>query len=129
MLDYLKFYLAPLVQVFAGVGIYMGGDYMWAGLVTLPVLAILDTALSDNFKKNDMHIRLLADIPLVITALLGIGLLFLFAWKINTTPDLTTLQMVGGVLSLGWVGTVCSLPSTHELFHEINWNSRSTCIF
>jgi len=120
MLDYLKFYLAPLVQVIGGVGIYMGGNYMWAGLATLPILAILDTVLSDNFEKRNMHNRLIADIPLVITALLGIGLLFLLAWKISVTPDLTTLQMVGGALSLGWLGTVASLPATHELFHEIN---------
>jgi len=116
MLDYLKYWVPVVVVATAGAGFLLGGDWVWLGIATFPVLALLDTLAGRDFGVRRMSNATLANIPIWLCALGPVALYFLFAWRL-TVEDLSGWQVLGGILSLGWMGVIPLVPAAHELYH------------
>lgn len=117
MFDYLRYYLSPATLLFGVAGLYLGGDWVWLGLATLPLLALGDTLLPRDLAERRMSRHTLAFVPVLLScalALLSFGLLAWLAGKGHLSP----LELAGAVLSTGWIGTIVGIPAFHELFHR-----------
>lgn len=123
--DYLKYWTQVLVLAIAYTGFYLGGNWVWAGFLVFPVLAILDSVVGRDYRRRGMSNQLLADIPLWICAI-GPILLFPFvAWQIANGAISGPWQMVGSVLSIAWTSIVPLAPAAHELYHKRHWLPRA----
>ncbi|MCK9503922.1 MAG: fatty acid desaturase [Porticoccaceae bacterium] len=115
--DYLRYYTSPFIQILTGIGVYIGGPYVWIGIATLPVLAVLESLLPRDMKERKINNAFLAYIPVWISAVLNTLLYVLLAWRIGM-GDYTVIEMIGGTLSVAWLGVVVGVPSLHELYHQ-----------
>jgi p-cymene monooxygenase len=116
MWEYTKYYLAPVTQLLAMLGLYLGGDYVWIGLALFPLLAIIDTLLPLDLSARKMRNKALAFVPIWISTLLGPVLYVMLAWSV-ATHDLTAVQMIGAVISCAWLSVVPLVSAAHELYH------------
>lgn len=116
MFEYVKYYLSPLIQVLAILGLYLGGDLVWIGIASFPVLALLDSLLPDDVQTRKMKSLGWAYVPVWISTLLGPAMYVVLAWSIGH-HNLSALQMVGAVLSCAWLSVVPMVPAAHELYH------------
>jgi p-cymene methyl-monooxygenase len=116
MLEYLKYYLAPLTQVLAIWGLYMGGDYVWIGVAWLPLLALVDSVLPPDLNARKIKSKTLAYVPIWLSALLGPAMYVGLAWSV-AHHDFSMLQVVGAVLSTAWLSVLPLVPASHELYH------------
>jgi p-cymene monooxygenase len=116
MFEYLKYYTAPLIQVLAIAGLYLGGDYVWIGIASFPVLAVLDSLLPDDMATRKIKSLAWAYVPIWISTLLGPFMYVVLAWSV-AVHDLNALQMIGSVLSCAWLSVVPMVPASHELYH------------
>lgn len=116
MIDYLKYWTPVLVLGTAFAGFFLGGDYVWLGIATFPILAVLDTLVPRDFSVRRMNNRTFANIPIWICSVGPVLLYFAFAWRISVS-ELTGWQMVGGVMSVAWMGVIPLVPAAHELYH------------
>lgn len=116
MSDYAKYYLPPLIQVLACLGLYLGGDYVWIGIASFPALALLDSLLPPDLRTRKMKSKAWAYVPVWISTLLGPIMYVVLAWSL-AHHDLTALQMLGAVLGCAWLSVVPIVPSAHELYH------------
>lgn len=117
MTDYLKYYLSPLLQIITAAGIFIGGPYVWLGVASLPVLAAIDAILPIDKSVRNMNNRTIANIPVWIATIFGVLLYGILAWKIGL-GTMTTLEMVGAMISVGWISVIVVVPSAHELYHQ-----------
>ena len=117
MLDYIKYYLAPCIQVLATLGFYWGGDYTWIAIAAFPALAIGDALLPYDLKKRNMKSHFWAYLPVWLSTLMLPVMYVVFAWSI-ANHDLTYWQMIAGVLGCAWLSVVPGVPATHELYHS-----------
>lgn len=116
MWEYTKYYLAPLTQVIAMLGLYLGGDYVWMGLALFPLMAIIDTLLPRDLSARKMRNRAAAFVPVWLSTLLGPALFLVLAWSV-AFHDLSGLQMLGAVISCAWLSVMPLVPASHELYH------------
>lgn len=116
MSDYAKYYLPPLIQFLACVGLYLGGDYVWIGIASFPALALLDSILPPDYSTRKMKSKAWAYVPVWISTLLGPITYVVLAWSI-AHHDLTSLQLLGAVLGCAWLSVVPIVPASHELYH------------
>jgi p-cymene monooxygenase len=116
MWEYTKYYLAPVTQLLAMLGLYLGGDYVWIGLAQLPLMAVVDTLLPLDFSARKMRNKGLAFVPVWISTLLGPALLLVLAWSV-AAHDLSGVQLLGAVISCGWLSVMPLVPAAHELYH------------
>ena len=123
MFDYAKYYLPVLVSLSAGLGLLLGGDYVWIGVLSLPVLAILDSFLPLSFAPRKMTNKTLANIPVWICTLMGPALYVLMAWVVAHQP-LTHWQLLGAGLSVSWMSVLPFVPASHELYHQRGFMAR-----
>ncbi len=124
----LRYYLVTLIAGAAAAGLWLGGGWVWLGIATFPVLMALDIALPADHKVRNVRVPVLAEIPLYLHLPLLLGLWTLFGlrlgnWVGSGVPTLpggpvTGWQVVGMVLSVGWIGAVPNLPIAHELMHR-----------
>lgn len=114
----LRYYLAALVQLAAYYGFYLGGDWVWVGIISLPALSLVDSVLPDDMSPRRMKGGLVADLPVWIATFLAPGLYVMAALWVYREPEATALQYLGAVLSLGWLSVVPLVPSSHELYHQ-----------
>lgn len=119
MVDYLRYYLSPVTILFGVVGLALGGDWVWLGLATLPVLAIGDTVLPRDLAERRMRSLGLAFIPVILSSLLAFATYALLAWQVGRV-GVSPVNAVGAVLSTGWIATIVGVPAFHELFHRRN---------
>ena len=115
-MDYLKYWIPVLVVALAYYGFYAGGDLVWIGIISFPVLAVLDTVAGRDYSTRKMSNATLANIPIWLCAVGPVCLYFMAAWRIGQ-GDLTTAQLIGGGLSLAWMGVIPLVPAAHELYH------------
>jgi alkane 1-monooxygenase/p-cymene monooxygenase len=117
MWEYVKYYLAPLIQVLAILGLYAGGNYVWIGIATFPVLALIDTFLPADMRARKMTSRGWAYLPVWISTLLLPVMYIALAWSAGHN-GLTGLQMAAAVAGCAWLSVVPGVPATHELYHS-----------
>ncbi len=115
-MDYLKYWTPVLVLVVAFTGMIVGGNWVWAGIITFPVLALLDTLLPRDYSQRHIDNAALANIPIWICAIAPLLLFFVFAWQASL-GELSGWQMFGGVMSVAWMGVIPLVPASHELYH------------
>lgn len=118
MFDYLKYWTGVGVLAVAYAGMIAGGDWVWAGFVMFPLLALLDSFMPRDYAPRNMRQEWLADIPLWICAIGPLLLYFVFAWRYADGAYATAWQLVGAVLSLAWTSIVPLAPAAHELYHK-----------
>jgi hypothetical protein len=116
-MDYLKYWTPVLVVALSYLGFFLGGDWVWIGIASFPILAILDSIVPRDFSVRKMDNRTLANIPIWLCCVGPVCLYFAFAWRVHRSPDMTTMQLIGSALSLGWMGVIPLVPAAHELYH------------
>jgi len=116
MSEHIKYHVAPLTQVLALWGFYMGGNYVWIAVAWLPVLALLDTILPADRSTRKIKSKALAYIPIWLSALLGPALYVGLAWAL-VHHDLTALQVAGAVIGTAWMSVLPLVSASHELYH------------
>ncbi|MBV2133343.1 xylene monooxygenase subunit XylM [Pseudomonas sp. MAP12] len=124
-MDTLRYYLIPLVTACGVIGFYYGGDWVWLGAATFPLLMVLDIALPRDFGVRKV-IPFLADLTQYLQLPLMISLYgFLIVGVNGGRIDLgEPVQVLGCILSLAWLSGVPSLPVSHELMHRRHWLPR-----
>lgn len=133
-MDYLKYWTPVGVVGLAFLGFFLGGDWVWLGIVTFPALAVLDSVFPRDYGVRKMNNRTLANIPIWLCCVGPVMLYFAFAWRLSV-EELSGWQMVGGVLSVAWMGVIPLVPAAHELYHMRNPIARTVgryghlCIF
>jgi len=80
-MKYLKYYISPFLSISVLIGMYLGGNWMWLGLIVLFVVVIGGDAVlgEDTSKPVYLHPWLL-EIPLHLALPVILILLFSFAW-------------------------------------------------
>jgi p-cymene methyl-monooxygenase len=116
MWEYTKYYLAPLTQVLAIVGLCLGGPYVWVGLAFFPGMAIIDSMLPADYSARRMKSQGWAFVPIWLSTLLGPALYVALAWSV-VHNDLNGFEMFGAVMSCAWLSVVPGVSATHELYH------------
>jgi p-cymene methyl-monooxygenase len=116
MLDYLKYYLAPLTQAISLWGFIMGGDYVWIAIAWFPLMAILDSALPIDLSPRQMKNKALAFVPIWLSTLLGPAIYVGLAWSL-AHHELTTMQIVGAIIGAAWLSVLPLVSASHELYH------------
>ena len=116
MFDYLKYYAAAVLLAVGFTGFALGGDYVWLGFATFPVITLIDFLLPRDFSMRKMNSAFWASIPVWIGALGPIGIFLAFAWRMHI-EQLTGLQLLGGTLSSGWLALMPGIAAQHEMFH------------
>jgi p-cymene methyl-monooxygenase len=117
-MDYLRYYFAVLFPLFAAVGFLMGGDAVWFGVATLPIMGVVDSLLPNDMAPRKIRNKALAEIPVWMCAL-GTPVLYLVAaYWVSVTPQISGWQYLGACLSLAWLSVIPLVPATHELYHQ-----------
>jgi p-cymene methyl-monooxygenase len=117
-MDYLRYYFSVLFPLFAGIGFLLGGDAVWFGVATLPIMGLVDSLLPDDMAPRKIGNKALAEIPVWMCAL-GTPILYLVAaYWVSVTPAISGWQFAGAALSLGWLSVIPLVPATHELYHQ-----------
>ena len=62
-MDYVKYWTPVAVLAAAFAGMLAGGDWVWVGIISFPVLAILDTIAGPDFSARKMNNPTLANLP------------------------------------------------------------------
>ena len=121
-MDYLRYYLCTAMVLTGIFGFWLGGQGLWAGILTFPALLVADLLLGKDHARRHIAMPHLADIPLYLHVILMIALYATFAWRMGTGIGLEgvsgTIALIGGFLSLVWLSIVPSVPVVHELMHR-----------
>ncbi|WP_043110180.1 alkane 1-monooxygenase [Polycyclovorans algicola] len=118
MNDYLKYWTGVAVLAVAYAGVLAGGNWVWAGFLMFPFLAIADSLMPRDYAPRTMRNEALADIPLYICCIGPLLLYLVFAWQYANGAFVNGFQITGGVLSLAWTSIVPLAPAAHELYHK-----------
>ena len=73
-MDYSRYYFPVLVQLAAYASFLIGGDWVWFGFATLPVLGLIDSVLPNDMAPRRMRAGLIADLPVWIATFLAVGM-------------------------------------------------------
>ena len=80
-MKYLKYYIVPLLSTSVFIGIYLGGHWMWLGLVVLFLVVVGgDAVLGEDDSQPEYSYPWLLEIPLHLALPIIILLLLSFAW-------------------------------------------------
>ena len=117
-MDYLRYYAAAVVQLIAYAGFALGGNWVWLGIASLPVMGLIDSLLSQDLAPRKMTAGLLTDLPIWLCTLLAPGLYLMAAFWVARSPAINPAQYIGAGLSLAWLSVVPLIPTSHELYHR-----------
>ena len=122
MMDYLRYWLNPVLVLTAIAGFVAGGQWVWAGAATFVVLLVLDVVLPTDYANRDVRKPWLADIPVYLHVPLMIALYAAFAWRmragLGAEGTAYWVALAGAFASLLWMNVVPNLPMAHELMHR-----------
>lgn len=118
MFGKLRYYTAPLVQLAAAVGFIAGGNWVWIGIASLPLLGLVDSLLPNDMAPRKMPKGLGTDLPVWLSTFLAVALYVAAAYWVRTNSDISLAQCVGATLSLAWLSVVPLVPASHELYHQ-----------
>ena len=129
MMDTLRYYLVPLTTLCGVLGFCLGGPWVWLGLATYPVLALLDIGLPRDTSSRKVGSTFLRDVPLYLhlPLMLALYAAFLRSVVIGINPfegNGAVWQIIGSLGSLIWLNAVPTVPVTHELMHRRHWLPR-----
>lgn len=82
MVDFLKYWLAVVLLATGYAGFLLGGNWVWLGVGSLPILALLDTLIGPDYSMTKKLNLRLANIPIWICAAGPLWLYFVFAWRL-----------------------------------------------
>ncbi|GLR66863.1 alkane 1-monooxygenase [Acidocella aquatica] len=117
MLEYASYYVAVVVQLLTAYGFYLGGDWVFMGIASFPVFAVVDAVLPNDMAARKMNSHFWANVPVWICTLLAPALYLAAAWRVGQ-GTLDGLQIAGSIFSLAWLSVVPLVPSAHELYHQ-----------
>lgn len=117
-MDYLRYYLAVLLQLAVIAGFIAGGNWVFVGIASFFVLAAVDSMLPNDMADRNMTSRALSDIPVWLCTLLAPVIYLAAAYWIGTASEISGWQYAGAILSLGWLSVVPLVPASHELYHQ-----------
>jgi hypothetical protein len=115
-MDYLKYWTPVLVVAASIAGLLAGGNWVWTGIASFPLLALLDTLAGRDYGQRRMSSPALANIPIWLCSVGPLLQYFVLAWVAATQP-LTGWQMFAAVMGVAWMGVVPLVPASHELYH------------
>lgn len=118
IMDYLRYYIPVMVQFSAIAGFWVGGEGIWVGIISLPLFGLVDSVLPNDMRPRRVYNKGLADIPVWLCSLLTPILYLVAAAWVQRSPDISTTQYMGAVLSLAWMSVIPLVPATHELYHQ-----------
>ncbi|WP_295681933.1 alkane 1-monooxygenase [Nevskia ramosa] len=129
MTDTLRYYLAPATTLCGVIGFLIGGNAVWLGIATFPLLLLLDVVLPRDVAPRRGVVPFLADLALYLHVVLIVALYATFALSVKRgfnplTGMGSASQIVGSLLSLSWLSAVPNLPVAHELMHRRHWFPR-----
>lgn len=117
-MDYARYYVPVLVQLAAYAGFALGGDWVFIGIASLPLLGLIDSLLPNDMNPRTMRRGLLADLPIWICTFLAVGMYLMAAFWVSSAEAITSWQYAGAILSLAWMSVVPLVPASHELYHQ-----------
>lgn len=115
-MDYLKYYAATVLLAIGLAGFLLGGDWVWLGAATFPLVVLIDYAFPRDYSVRRMNSPFWAAIPVWLAGLGPIVLFLAFAWRMGV-EDLSVAQLIGGTLSTAWLALVPGIAAQHEMFH------------
>jgi p-cymene methyl-monooxygenase len=118
MLNNLRYYTAAAVQLVGYSGFYLGGDWVWLGVASLPILGLLDSVFPNDMAPRKMKSGFITDLPVWLSTFLAVGLYVAAALWVRHSADISVGQYLGAALSLGWLSVVPLVPTSHELYHQ-----------
>lgn len=92
-MDYLRYYIPMIVQLAAYAGFAAGGNGVFVGIASLPVLGLIDSILPNDMRTRKMKPGLLADLPVWISTFLAVGLYFMAARWLAMEPEASGWQL------------------------------------
>jgi p-cymene monooxygenase len=116
-MDYVKYYAGVGISAVGLAGFILGGDWLWLGFATFPLVTLLDVALPRDLSMRKITSPFWANVPVYLAALAPIVIFTAFAWRLSN-GSLTGWQIAGGVVSAGWLALVPGIAAQHELFHS-----------
>lgn len=118
MIQYLLYYVPVAVQVISMIGLCHGGDWVYFGILSFPLMALLDSIFPDDLTpRNKMKNRALANIPAWLCTLFGPVVYLVAAWQVGQ-GELTAAQTAGVIASCAWLSVIPLVPASHELYHQ-----------
>lgn len=116
-MDRLRYYLPVLLQICTFTSFIYGGNWVWFGIASLPVLGVIDSILPNDFKARKLPDSFLTDLPAWFCTIFAVVLYFAAAYWLKTNQDIPTHQYIGVALSLAWLSVIPMVPASHELYH------------
>lgn len=116
-MDYVKYYAGTLISVVGISGFLAGGDWVWLGFATFPLVTFLDALLPRDLRMRHISSAFWAAIPVLLGALAPVLIFVTMAWRISV-ESLHGWQIAGSILSAGWLALVPGIAAQHELFHS-----------
>src|SRR3546814_9723092 len=105
-MDYTRYYTPVLVQIAAYAGFALGGNWVFIGIASLPLLGLIDSVLPNDMRPREMKRGLMADLPVWLATILAVGLYFMAAFWVRSAEAITPWQYAGAILSLAWLRVV-----------------------
>jgi hypothetical protein len=118
MFNAIRYYTAAVVQLIGYLGFFLGDDWVWLGIASLPALGIIDSLLPNDMAPRKMHSGVVSDLPVWLSTFLAVGLYVAAALWAGRTVEISWVQYLGAALSLGWLSVVPLVPTSHELYHQ-----------
>lgn len=129
-MDGVRYLLIPVMTLLGGIGFLLGGNYVWLGAATFPVLMALDIILPPDHAMRTSgaggvgNFAMYAQLPCIVFVV------WAFAHSVATGinpiagTDGSGWQLAGSLASLAWLSAVPTLPVAHELMHRRHWFPR-----